>query len=205
MTISLISAGQSLLAAELMSEVEKKFQRKLNLSRLVAAPTIEGFGVRPYAIRLALRIPMSFRLRVSGTRAPLICIHCGTGHVFRYRAMTSYLSEDQPVYGLRAPDVAGMAKLPTVEELGAIYLQEIRSHQPKGPYQICGLSFGGVVAFEVASRLRALGEEKYHCWRFSILATLLTTATFPSDRWIRVRSTYLFDPAAEVCAASSAR
>jgi acyl carrier protein len=36
--------GQSLLAVELMSEIEKKFHRKLNLSRLVAFPTIEGLA-----------------------------------------------------------------------------------------------------------------------------------------------------------------
>jgi non-ribosomal peptide synthetase component F/thioesterase domain-containing protein len=183
--------GQSLLAVELMSEIEKKFHRKLNLSHLVAFPTIEGLA---NDLRGTLNPKNSHivPLRASGTRVPLICIHCGTGHVFRYRAMTSCLSEDQPVFGLRAPDMAGMDKLPSVEELAALYVEEIRSYQPQGPYQVCGLSFGGVVALEVASQLKTLGED------VSLLALFDTGnpayyRDVPFRRWIRIRSTYLFD------------
>jgi thioesterase domain-containing protein len=39
------------------------------------------------------------------------------------------------------------------------YLQAIRDVQPHGPYAVCGYSYGGVVAFEIAKRLEALGEE----------------------------------------------
>lgn len=35
----------------------------------------------------------------------------------------------------------------------------VRQVQPTGPYLLCGSSFGGVVALEVARRLRAAGEE----------------------------------------------
>jgi thioesterase domain-containing protein len=106
--------------------------------------------------------------------------------------MTSCLSEDQPVFGLRAPDMAGMDKLPSVEELAAIYVEDIRNYQPQGPYQLCGLSFGGVVALEVASQLKALGEDV-------ALLALFDTGNpayyrdVPFRRWIRIRSTYLFD------------
>ncbi|HVO58731.1 MAG TPA: condensation domain-containing protein [Dongiaceae bacterium] len=183
--------GQSLLAAELMSAIEKKFDRKINLSRLVAAPTIEGLAEE---LRQSISSKASFivPLRASGTRVPLFCIHCGTGHVLRYRAMTALLSEDQPVFGVRAPDIAGDPVLPSVEDLAALYLADIRAVRPHGPYQLCGLSFGGVVAFEVASRLRALGEE------VSVLALFDTGnpayyRDVPFRRWIRVRTTYLVD------------
>jgi non-ribosomal peptide synthetase component F/thioesterase domain-containing protein len=182
--------GQSLMAAELMAEIEKQFHRKLHLSSLVATPTIEGLaaGLREAA---GSKNPHIVQLRSSGNRVPLICIHCGTGHVLRYRAMTAFLSDEQPVYGLRAPDMAA-GKLPSVEDLAQLYLDEIRSYQPRGPYQICGLSFGGVVAFDVAIRLRALGEEV-------ALLALFDTGNpayyrdVPLRRWIRVRSTYLAD------------
>jgi len=183
--------GQSLLAAELMSEIEKKFHRKLNLSRLVASPTIEGLASDLRDIPSS-RHSHIVPLRASGSRVPLICIHCGTGHVLRYRALASFLNEDQPVYGLRAPDMASMANLPSVEELATIYLEDIRAYQPHGPYQLCGLSFGGVVAFDVANRLKALGEE------VSLIALFDSGnpayyRDVPFRRWIRVRSTYLFD------------
>jgi thioesterase domain-containing protein len=35
----------------------------------------------------------------------------------------------------------------------------MRLHQPRGPYYLCGASFGGVVAFDMARRLVADGEE----------------------------------------------
>src|SRR5207248_5409440 len=33
------------------------------------------------------------------------------------------------------------------------------AHQSHGPYYLCGASFGGVIAFEMARKLAALGEE----------------------------------------------
>ncbi len=38
------------------------------------------------------------------------------------------------------------------------YLAEIRRLQPEGPYYLGGHSAGGLVAFEMAWRLRAQGE-----------------------------------------------
>jgi thioesterase domain-containing protein len=37
-------------------------------------------------------------------------------------------------------------------------LQTIRRVQPEGPYQLAAYSFGGLLAYEVAQRLRAVGE-----------------------------------------------
>src|SRR5689334_25000388 len=38
------------------------------------------------------------------------------------------------------------------------YLDSIRKIQPNGPYSLAGYSFGGLVAFEMACRLRSAGE-----------------------------------------------
>ncbi len=42
-----------------------------------------------------------------------------------------------------------------VEEMADYYLTELKRLQPNGPYLLCGHSFGGLVAFEMARRLRA--------------------------------------------------
>jgi thioesterase domain-containing protein len=39
------------------------------------------------------------------------------------------------------------------------YLAEIRAIQPKGPYLLGGYSGGGIIAFEMARRITAIGEE----------------------------------------------
>ncbi len=47
----------------------------------------------------------------------------------------------------------------TMEELAARCVTTIRRVQPKGPYRLGGGCFGGVLAFEVASQLKRLGED----------------------------------------------
>ena len=42
--------------------------------------------------------------------------------------------------------------------MAACYIEEMRTVQPKGPYCIGGLCFGGIVAFEMAQQLVAQGE-----------------------------------------------
>lgn len=47
----------------------------------------------------------------------------------------------------------------SIDTLAASFEGEIRRLKPKGPYRICGYSFGGVPAFEVARRFEMAGEE----------------------------------------------
>jgi pimeloyl-ACP methyl ester carboxylesterase len=47
----------------------------------------------------------------------------------------------------------------TVEAMARRYLKEMKTVQAAGPYLICGFSVGGLVAYEMACRLRAAGEE----------------------------------------------
>jgi acetoacetyl-CoA synthetase len=43
--------------------------------------------------------------------------------------------------------------------MAAEYLREVKARQPDGPYYLCGYSFGGLVAFEMARRLSESGDE----------------------------------------------
>jgi thioesterase domain-containing protein len=43
--------------------------------------------------------------------------------------------------------------------MAEIYLREITAQQPEGPYYLCGNCFGGMLAFEAARQLKALGQE----------------------------------------------
>jgi thioesterase domain-containing protein len=46
----------------------------------------------------------------------------------------------------------------SVEEIAADYIVEMQKKQPHGPYHLAGLSFGGLLAFEIAQQLRQKGE-----------------------------------------------
>jgi aspartate racemase len=50
------------------------------------------------------------------------------------------------------------ARCRTVEEIAHLYLAEMRTVQPNGPYFIGGYCFGGSVAWEIAQRLKRDGE-----------------------------------------------
>jgi len=49
--------------------------------------------------------------------------------------------------------------LKSVASMAEAYIEELRAVQPSGPYLLAGYSMGGAVAFEMAQRLRAEGEE----------------------------------------------
>jgi thioesterase domain-containing protein/acyl carrier protein len=150
--------GDSLLGIRLMIEIEKHFGRRFEISQLVARPTIEALAQELGASKSEVQANHIVPMRPRGDRTPLFFIHCGTGHVLRYRALTSFLDSDIPIYGVRAPDLRAMTSVPTVEELAVLYLADIRKTQPQGPYQLAGFCFGGTVAYEVARRLTEMGE-----------------------------------------------
>ena len=47
----------------------------------------------------------------------------------------------------------------TIAAMAAAYVREMKTARPSGPYNLCGGSFGGLVALEMAGQLRAAGDE----------------------------------------------
>ncbi|MDL4774581.1 amino acid adenylation domain-containing protein [Actinomadura xylanilytica] len=98
-------------------------------------------------------------IRTSGTRPPMFFVHPAGGLAWGYLQFQRHLGPDQPVYGLQARAFT-QAELPgSVAEMAADYLAQIRTVQPSGPYHLAGWSLGGLVAYEMAARLQAAGEE----------------------------------------------
>jgi len=96
-------------------------------------------------------------LRSSGDRPPLFCIFPGPPGA---RDLADCLPEDQPVYEFYSFAKAdGASSFPTVEQLAAAYLEDIRRVQPRGPRQLCGYSKGGLIAYEMARLLLNQNED----------------------------------------------
>jgi thioesterase domain-containing protein len=49
--------------------------------------------------------------------------------------------------------------LPSVEVMATQHLKDLRAHRPHGPYLLGGFCIGGLIAYEMAQRLSAVGEE----------------------------------------------
>ncbi|QKW37353.1 amino acid adenylation domain-containing protein [Actinomadura sp. NAK00032] len=98
-------------------------------------------------------------IRTSGSRPPVFFVHPAGGLAWPYLQFQRHLGPDQPAYGLQARAFT-QADLPgSVAEMAADYLEQIRSVRPSGPYHLVGWSLGGLVAYEMAVRLQAAGED----------------------------------------------
>ena len=152
--------GHSLLAVRLMHRLEQVFGKKMPITTLFQAPTIEHMAellrTKGWAPSWSSLVP----IQPLGSKPPFFCVHGAGGTVIIYRELARHLGPDQPMYGLQAQGLDGGQKCFTrVEDMAAHYLEAIRTIQPEGPYFIGGLSFGGTVAFEMARLLHARGEE----------------------------------------------
>ena len=110
----------------------------------------------------------------AGARPPFFCVHPVAGDVLGFFPLARWLGPDQPFFGFQAPGLEDeRAPLTSIEAMAAEYLAEVRRVQPAGPYTLGGWSLGGLVAFEMAQRLRKEGEE------VSLLAIIDTAPGIP--------------------------
>ena len=154
--------GRSRLGAALFARIEREFGVRLPLATLFESPTIAGLAG---AIERSRRGEAKgwgalVAIRPSGSRPPVFFVHPVGGNVLAYRDLIAHIDREVPCYGLQAIGLDGLCKpLTSVEAMAERYLHDIRSIQRHGPYRLCGFSFGGLVAFDIARRLRATSED----------------------------------------------
>jgi thioesterase domain-containing protein len=82
------------------------------------------------------------------------------GNVVCFAELNRELGPDQPFYGLQSVGLDGSEPpLQSIEDMAELYIDEICSVQPCGPYVLSGACFGATVAYEMARQLLAAGEE----------------------------------------------
>jgi thioesterase domain-containing protein len=92
-----------------------------------------------------------------GSGVPFFCVHGAGGNVLNFRDLARRLGAGQTFYGLQAKGVAGDEPARTIEEMASAYTRAIRAVSARGPFLLGGYSGGGIVAYEMAQRLRAEG------------------------------------------------
>jgi len=81
------------------------------------------------------------------------------GNVVNFRFLAGELGSERPVYGIQARGLYGGEDAHgSFEEAAEAYLDEVRQVQPNGPYLFAGYSGGGIIAIEMARRVKAAGE-----------------------------------------------
>jgi amino acid adenylation domain-containing protein len=151
--------GHSLLALRLMGGIERLFGRKIPLSALLEARTVEALArlLRREAEQ-APRSPL-VRLQAGGSRPALFLVHPVGGDVLCYLPLVRPGVLDGPAFGLQSPSPGMLPEPWTLEALAELYVAALREAQPAGPYLLAGWSMGGMVAFEMARQLEGRGDD----------------------------------------------
>lgn len=115
-----------------------------------------------------------------GSKHPLFLLHPGSGEFLCWIGLLPFLP-DRPIYALRAKGVyEGEGSFADFEDMLryaqhrstpvpppkniisdrlSCYLEAMKSTQPHGPYAMLGYCLGGSIAFELAKKLEAMGDE----------------------------------------------
>ncbi len=150
--------GNSLQAAVIVVRLEQITGRNLPLATLLQAPTVRALAAVARGLEPAAPLSPLVTLR-EGSGPPLILVHGLSGTVMECGALVEALRTRRPVLGLHAQGLDGeAAPHERVEAMAAHYVQALRRERPGERYALCGFSFGGLVALEMARLLAGEGE-----------------------------------------------
>lgn len=155
--------GHSLLAVRILARLKRERpDLALDLAVLLAHPSVHSLAS---ALEASAQVGAHALVRLNAKRpeaegrTPLFCL----GGVQLYSHLAYAMENDRPVYGAFLPIEARALEDRNTEfdivSMSREYRALIQRQQPHGPYLIGGLSVSGLFAYEVASQLRAAGEE----------------------------------------------
>ncbi len=150
--------GDSVLAIRMLNRLRGELGLVVTPRAFLADPTLAATAAAaevPQATTTYADCAVTLR---DGTGNRLFLLHPTGGDVLCYAELARKLSTDRPVIGIQDPALAGAPGPESVTELARIYEGVLRAQQPSGPYHLGGWSMGGIVAHEVARRLRDSGE-----------------------------------------------
>lgn len=151
--------GTSLIAMQLFAQIEKAFDQRLQLSTLFEAPTIRKLaqyldGQRDPGQIIRSVIP----LKTEGHRPPFFFLNSGA----YARQFVPLLSDAQPLYNLNIFNISERLSTTleslSVSKIAEIFVADMKSVQPQGPYYIGGFCDDSKLAVEMADQLQSDGE-----------------------------------------------
>lgn len=164
--------GHSLLAVQLLGEINRITNPPIALTAIFSAPSVralaEHLGQRE-SVRLPSVVPLNARAqelmkarRLGQVEAPgpaPVFFVCG---VNLYAQLARAMNVDRPVFGvvleLEEQVASGQWTQLDTRQMARAYLEVLRHEWPKGPYILGGVSFGGILAYEMAQQLKQEGE-----------------------------------------------
>jgi amino acid adenylation domain-containing protein len=153
------SGGHSLLAVQMLAEVERVRGYRVPLAWLFEASTVETLAARLSAEVLSVKEPPILVLRGDSRGAPFAFVHGDVrGGGWYCRRLAELAAPESPFYLLPTLGIDGELFPWTVEKMAEMHVAELRREQPNGPYRVGGFCIGGTIAFEMARQLLAAGQ-----------------------------------------------
>lgn len=151
--------ADSLATVEFLLAVETALDVKIEMSRFLQTATVEALAEIINSAREFRPSTALVTLRAEGAEAPLFLIHGAGGLAFTVFELGQAVRGDFPVFAVQDP-ACDPAIVPqrTVPAMATALIGEVRTVQPHGPYRLCGHSFGGLLAYEMAVQLEKAGE-----------------------------------------------
>jgi thioesterase domain-containing protein len=181
------AGGHSLLAMSMIDEVRHTFRRHISLGYVfklrtlrALAAAIDSHSDKSQGEATVVSLGRHRKLNSANGGAHLICL-CG---IELYEQLANTIGEPHEISGVFLPIeervLSGSATV-RLSEMASMYGDVVRAAQPHGPYRLAGLSFGGMLAFELACQLQNQGETVDF---LGIFDTALRTTISP---WTRFR------------------
>lgn len=150
--------GESWRAMNFLSKFEAATGHYLPLGILLKHSTIASLA-QQIAIATQPETVIQIQPGTAGI-LPLFLIPGAAGNTLAMDRVVQHMSPTLPVYTFQMPMLHHNDVPPAnVGVLATCYLEAIQTVQPHGPYYLGGYSAGGIVAYEVAQKLRVLGEK----------------------------------------------
>ena len=191
------AGGDSLKAITFLIEIEWALDVELPLTLINEAPTFAGFCQALRERRTSRYVPL-VPLKSGAGLPPVFFIHGLGGNVSELFPMTRRMTYPGAVIGIQGRGLSGdEPPHASVEAMAVAYLREVKAFQPAGPYYLCGYSFGGLVAFEMAQRLWESGDE---VGLVGLFDTTMSRLRWPLRVWLSIVCRRVAQFAADVSA-----
>jgi thioesterase domain-containing protein/acyl carrier protein len=169
--------GDSLLATEMVLEVERRLGIAIPGSLLFEASTVRQLAQR-YAHSCEIRPKAVFRVSEPTREPPLLFFHGDwTNGGFYLKEFARALGPDLSVVAVAPHGAHGESIPPSIEDMAVERVEAILEFQPRGPFRLGGHCVGGIVALEAARRLVAQGH------RVDVVAMIDPVWTAQGEPW----------------------